>query len=560
MARHAPATPPNSQNPSQGLPQRAALYMRVSTGRQAESDLSIPDQGRQMTDFCAARGWEVAAEFVDAGLSGTDDNRPQLQRLLDIATADGAPFDAVAVHSFSRFARDHFALEYHVRRLRKHGIRLVSITQDLGDDPMSVMVRQVFALFDEYQSKENAKHVLRAMQGNARQGFWNGAAAPFGYAIVAAEQRGAKTKKKLAVDPVEAETVRLIFRLIREGDGTSGPMGVKAAASWLNERGCRTRKGARWGIGPLHSLITSTTYMGEHRFNRKSWKTREGKPESEQVVVPVDPIIDPATFDAVQAQLKSRNPKSTPPRTVSGPILLTGIATCAGCGGGMTLRTGKSGRYRYYACATYAQKGKAACEGRSIPMDKLDHAVTERLADQLLTPERVEKLLAGLMERQTARDADHGQRLTALRGKLADAEDRLKRLYQAIENGIADPADPTLKDRIAAIRTERDIAQVAFDRAVAEMQPQARVTAEKVAAFVDVMRANVLDGAVPFRRAWLRAMIDNVEVDDAEIRIHGRGTVLERLVMGGGAAPVGVPSLVRKWRTRSDSNARPPDS
>ena len=158
------------------------------------------------------------------------------------------------------------------------------------------------------------------------------------------------------------------------------------------------------------------------------------------------------------------------------------------------------------------------------------------------------------------RDADHGQRLTALRGKLADAEDRLKRLYQAIENGIADPADPTLKDRIAAIRTERDIAQVAFDRAVAEMQPQARVTAEKVAAFVDVMRANVLDGAVPFRRAWLRAMIDNVEVDDAEIRIHGRGTVLERLVMGGGAAPVGVPSLVRKWRTRSDSNARPPDS
>ena len=63
-----------------------------------------------------------------------------------MATA-GAPFDVVLVHSFSRFARDHFALEYHVRKLRKHGIRLTSITQDLGDDPMSVMVRQVFAPF-----------------------------------------------------------------------------------------------------------------------------------------------------------------------------------------------------------------------------------------------------------------------------------------------------------------------------------------------------------------------------------------------------------------------------
>ena len=43
---------------------------------------------------------------------------------------------------------------------------------------MSVMVRQVFALFDEYQSKENAKDTLRAMQENARQGFWNGSKAP----------------------------------------------------------------------------------------------------------------------------------------------------------------------------------------------------------------------------------------------------------------------------------------------------------------------------------------------------------------------------------------------
>jgi DNA invertase Pin-like site-specific DNA recombinase len=56
------------------------------------------------------------------------------------------------------------------------------------------------------------------MQENARQGFWNGSKAPYGYAVVAAEQRGAKTKKRLAIDPVEAEVVRLMFRLFREGD------------------------------------------------------------------------------------------------------------------------------------------------------------------------------------------------------------------------------------------------------------------------------------------------------------------------------------------------------
>ncbi len=472
---------------------RAALYLRVSTSRQAEADLSLPDQRRQAAAYCAA----VAIEFVEPGASGTDDRRPELQRLLDMATAGGSPFNVVVVHSFSRFARDHFALEYHVRRLRKAGVRLISITQDLGDDPMSVMVRQVFALFDEYQSKENAKHTLRAMQENARQGFWNGSKAPYGYAIVAAEQRGAKTKKRLAIDPVEGEVVRLIFRLFREGDGSSGPMGVKSITSFLNAHGYRTRTGARWGIGALHQILTRTTYKGAHRFNRKLWKTRQAKAEADHVAVAVDAIIDEATFDAVQAALRAKNPKALPPRVVTGPILLTGIATCASCGGGMTLRTGKTGRYRYYTCSTCARQGKSACKGRSIPMDKLDRLVTERLADRLLTPERVENLLAGLMDRQAARNEDHTVRLSALKAKLTDAENRLGRLYAAIESGIADINDATLKERVAAVKTERDIAQTAHDRALAETNPRARITPDRIAASVEVMRKNVLTGDTP---------------------------------------------------------------
>ena len=108
---------------------------------------------------------------------------------------------------------------------------------------------------------------------------------------------------------------------------------------------------------------------------------------------------------------------------------------------------------------------------------------------------------------------------------------------------------------MSAIKTERDIAQTAFDRAVAEMRPEARVTEDKIAAFVEVMRQNVLTGDTSFRRSYLRAVIDKVEVDDTEIRIHGRRTVLERLVMGGGTAPAGVPNFVREWRALRDSNS-----
>ena len=58
-----------------GVQTRAALYLRVSTGRQAVNDLSIPDQRRQLEAYCEAKGWEATAEYVEPGNTATDDRR-----------------------------------------------------------------------------------------------------------------------------------------------------------------------------------------------------------------------------------------------------------------------------------------------------------------------------------------------------------------------------------------------------------------------------------------------------------------------------------------------------
>src|SRR5262249_19825601 len=165
---------------------RAALYMRVSTGRQAEHDLSIPDQRGQLQSWCRQQGYEVIAEFVEAGASAADDRRPVFQQVIERACDGEQAFTFIVVHSYSRFCREAFEQEFYFRRLAKHGVRVVSITQPVGDEsePVQAMMRKVIALFDEYQSKENAKHVLRSMKENARQGFWNGAMAPLGYRLV----------------------------------------------------------------------------------------------------------------------------------------------------------------------------------------------------------------------------------------------------------------------------------------------------------------------------------------------------------------------------------------
>jgi DNA invertase Pin-like site-specific DNA recombinase len=259
------------------------------------------------------------------------------------ATRVDRPFEHVVVHSLSRFSRDALHSELYVRKLRKAGVELVSITQAVSPDASGEMFRKLLNVFDEHQSRENAKHVHRAMLENARQGFWNGSRAPFGYQIGVRERRGNKDKKVLLVDDNEAPVIRLIFELAIGVHGR--PLGVKAIATHLNERGT-LRRGRRFSTGSIHDILTASTYHGLHHFNRTDSRNRRPRPPSEWIDLEVPAIIDEKTFNTMQALLQSRAPKRVPPRVVNGPTFLAGIARCGHCGAALIQNTGKGGTYR----------------------------------------------------------------------------------------------------------------------------------------------------------------------------------------------------------------------
>jgi site-specific DNA recombinase len=537
---------------------RAALYMRVSTGRQAEHDLSIPDQRSQMKSGCRANGHSVVAEFVEAGASAGDDRRPVFQQMIERACDGEHAFELIVVHSYSRFFREAFEQEFYLRKLAKHGVKVVSITQPVGDEtePVHAMMRKVIALFDEYQSKENAKHVIRSMKENARQGFWNGATVPLGYRLVEADRRGTKVKKRLDIDPVEVDTVRLIFQLYLHGDGKSGALGVKEIVKWLNARGYRTRRGKTFSVGSLHKLLTNTIYIGRWKFNKTSSKTGERKPDAEVVEIPVPAIIGPDVFEQVQRQLHARNPKVRPPRVTTGPILLTGLAVCATCGGGMTLRTGTSrnGRiYRYYTCSSSATKGKTVCGGRSIGMDKLDTLVTDHLMERVFKPERLGAILTSLASCRAEKAESLNSRLIALQREVTDADQKLKRLYSLVEDGLTD-LDEVLKDRLDILKAQRDRAKAALERAKEHLAPQIRIDPALIERFGRSMRENVSTGSVPFRKAYLQALINVIEVDDDQVRIKGSKELLEKAVLASQRGDSGCSQMSTRWRARKDSN------
>ncbi len=350
--------------------------------------------------------------------------------------------------------------------------------------------------------------------------------------------------------------MRLIYRLALEGDGTTGQMGVKNIVSYLNSRRIFTRDGGRWGIGQFHRILTRRTYMGEHEFNKRS-KTKELKPISEIVTVPVPPIIDRETFDTVQALLKARNPKVIPSAIISGPTMLTGLIHCAKCGGAMTIRTGKGGRYRYYACSMKARQGPTACEGMAVPMDKLDDFVASHLEDQLLQPERLETILASVLDRRQEQSERRREHIAELNKRTAESELRLKRLYGAIEAGVADIDDPALKDRIDGLKAIRDQAKADADRAQAMLDHSGSkaITPQMVRTFAKTARQRIRLEGGGYRRDHLRALAQRVEVAEGQIRIMGsKSRLLQTLVANGGANA--VPTQGLKWRRERDSNPR----
>ena len=501
------------------LPSRFALYMRVSTGRQAEKDLSIPDQEFQLENGVRQQGGVVTQKFTDTG-SGTTGNRPELQRILSLVQSGQADFEVLLVHSFSRYFRNVFEALSFLNKLREYRIEIVSLTQPVPPGPAGDMIRLFFMTFDEYQSAETAKHVARAMGENARQGYWGGGRTPFGFKTVQAGIRGNTIKKKLDIEPSEAGMVRLMVNLYLKGDGISGPMGCKRIAAWLNEHGYRNRYGSSWANGKIHRILTDTVLVGAYRHGHT-------KKDAEPILVSVPAILPLEDFDAVQRSLRARNPKTTPPRVVTGPILLTGLAKCGCCGAGMTIRTGKGGQYRYYICGNKLSKGISTCSSKAIPMEDLDSLITDHVVRELLTPERMRWLLDALLKRQSAKADRNDETLAKMREKRDKADLRLRRLLEAVANGAIPPDDPSLKTMTSEAAAERDLAQSCIDRAAAETAPRALITDARLDAFVDLMRRNITHGKIEFRRAYLRAIIRQIQILPSEITVVGHGDQIQ---------------------------------
>lgn len=138
---------------------KTAIYARVST-----TDQNCEMQLRELREYCARRGWEITAEYVDTGWSGAKASRPQLDRCM--ADAKAHRFETIVVWKLDRFSRSMLHLNQQLANLNSWGIRFMAITQNIDTDqtnPTSRLLLQILGAVAEFERETIRERVKAGM-------------------------------------------------------------------------------------------------------------------------------------------------------------------------------------------------------------------------------------------------------------------------------------------------------------------------------------------------------------------------------------------------------------
>lgn len=385
--------------------QYAAAYVRVSTDDQVEYS---PDaQLRAIKSYCEKNDYflDPAYIFVDEGYSGRKaEKRPAFMRMIGVAKRKPAPFQAILVHKFDRFARSREDSVVYKSLLRKEcGVAVISITETIENDKMSLIMESMLEAMAEYYSINLGEEVKKGMTEKARRGE-PCSIPPFGYKMV---------EKQLVPVPEEADAVRRIFSDFMEGKA------YFAIAHDCNAAGLRTHRGGLFENRTIEYIIRNPVYAGYVRWTpTKKIRRNFSDPESMVVKGSHDAIISMPDFEAAQRRVEELKaiwrPYYKPQRNKS--HWLVGLLR-APCGSSMVNSNG------YFICSDYAH-GK--CRDRnSIAVDKLEARILRQIEADLIDSSSMTILYLN--------ESAHREEVET---RLADLEMRMQRTKDAYERGI----------------------------------------------------------------------------------------------------------------------------
>ena len=510
---------------------RAALAYRVSTKGQVDHD-DIPMQKIACRKFAQQQGWRVVQEKAEKGVSGSKVSASKRDVIQELRmAANNKEFDILLVYMFDRLGRIEsetpFVLEWFVQ----HGIEMWSTHEgqqriESHGDKLMNYIRFWQAAGESEKTSMRTRDRIRQIVSS---GHYAGGFVPYGYRAV---NKGRVNKrdqpvKDLEIDPEEAAWVREVFEKVAN-EGASG----YAMARMLNERGLRTRQGAKFQSVNIRRLIRHEGYTGYIM-------TKAARSE----FMPQLQIVDSDLFTKANERMDSRCKNAAENKNAAkksgNPTLLAGIVVCAHCGAKMSafLHTDRyklaDGSIREKVQAKYNcyQRGQhlRECDGQSLYLAERVDGVVLALVDQMFQQIKQEPYDRSIEQRIRQQDAEGNRKKQAAEKKIQAARHKQQRYEEEIVrclDGQSAFSEATLARLIQ--QAEAEVQQAKNEYAELLKNDSSRTTVQQIRKYYDEFLgwANEFDlASIPRKRTALAQLLEKVEVGKGyRVRIVVRGS------------------------------------
>lgn len=428
----------------------AVIYARYSSHSQTEQ--SIEGQLHDGYAYAEKCGYRVVGEYIDRALTGTKDDRPDFQRM--IKDAEKHQFQIVIVWKLDRFARNRYDSAIYKRMLKKHGIRVVSVMENITDSPEGIILEGLLEAMAEYYSANLSENIRRGQQASIAKAWFCGGSVPMGYRL---------QDHRLVEDERTAPLVRELYSRYAAGET------LASIAEDFNRRGFRTTRGRPFQPGTFDRIVPNPAYIGEYTYGG--------------TVVPglAVPLVDRETYNRALLRRARNRRAPAAKRTPDTPFILQGKLFCGACGAPMCGNSGtsKSGeRHYYYSCSARKHR-KNDCRKKSEKKDFLEWYVCEQTVEYVLNPERMDQIAAAVADLYNSEIDD--SKSSALERTVQRLNDELNALVDKLIYAPKEAA-PRIGERMKELELQRIEAET--DLSKLRIQQRIRITKKEVAAWL----------------------------------------------------------------------------
>ena len=507
------------------------IYCRLSNDDERDGEsVSIENQKLMLQQYVLERKWNLIDVYIDDGYSGTNFQRPGVQRL--IADAKAKKINVIIVKDLSRFGRNYIEFgQYTDYLFPSIGCRFIAVNNGIDTESTngSNDVMCFLNLFNEFYSRDTSKKVKAVKKACAEKGMFMGTYPAFGY------KRDPEDKHHLIVDEETAPVVQRIFEMRASG------MGYFKIATTLNEEGVPSpgvryyqRKGQedprrtnhKWADNTIRTIIHNEVYIGnmvQGKYGSLSYKNHKLVTKSEDEWIRVEgtheAIISRELWDTVVSIDKNKIQKRN--KGIDPKSIFSGLVYCADCGFKMynqvekfLYKDGRPGQYSSFVCGNYSRSGRSACTTHMIYENALTEIVLQDIREKarLVECDRdslIERIIRMKEKEKHSLLISYEQELKITSTRIKELEKLMQNLYEDKCTGVIPrPVFQTLMQKYETERAQKSAALPELEQKV-RIQRENRHDADRWAEIIRrYTEITDLDESILF------ALVDRIEVGE----------------------------------------------